>query len=290
MKRIGTILSLSVLVVLLASSISFAGDLTLVNIYPKEGENGLQPTNVAVKMTFSENMTDAATQAANEGRFRITNDKGKTVEFNALYNAKKYPNDIWLQVVKPLEADTTYTLTISKDLQSSEGNTLNEPIVTHFAARNTEADNTGYMVLMVLMMVGMVGFTVWETGRKAKKESEKPEEDKKINPYKEARKTGKSVEEIVAKAEQEKAKLEKQRAKENQKQGADAEDEKARDGVYKLKAKRPISSIGAATPQKIIAMKLAREEAKAQAAQAKGKKNQPAAKSKGSKQQQKKKK
>lgn len=291
MKRIGTILSLSVLIVLLASSISFAGDLSLVDIYPKEGENGLQPNNVAIKMTFSENMTDPAAIANNERLFKITDDKGKALEYDVLYNAEKYPDQIWLQIVKTLEADAEYTLTISKGLKSSAGNTLDENIVSHFAVRDTTADNNGYMILMVLMMVGMVGFTVWDTSRKAKKESAKSQEDSKVNPYKEARKTGKSVEEIVAKTEQEKAKQEKQKAKASGQQDEKEDDSKEiRDGVYRLKSRRPISAAGMDTPKAVIAKRIAREAANEKAAMARSNKNQPAAKSKGSKQQQKKKK
>ncbi len=290
MKRIGTILILSIIFVLSAGSPGFAAGLSLVDIYPKEGESRLQPANVAVKMIFSENMTSLTAQAANEGNFFITDEKGKPVEYNALYNEKKYPNEIWLLLTKPLEADSRYTLTISKDLQSSAGNTLDEEIITHFAARNTKTDTNGYMFLMVLMIVGMVGFTVWDNRRKEKKESTKQDEEKKINPYKEARRTGKSVEEIVAKIEQEKAKQERRRAKAGSGKADSSEDER-REGVYRLKCKRSIKDVGAAVPESVVARNRAKEKAKAEAKAASEKRRKKqTARSKGSKQQRKKKK
>ncbi len=290
MKRIGTILILSIIIVLSSGSSGFAAGLSLVDIYPKEGESRLQPANVAVKMIFSENMAAPTAQAANAGSFHITDEKGKTVEYNALYNEKKYPNEVWLLITEPLEADSRYTLTISKDLQSSAGSTLDEDVITHFAARNTKTDTNGYMFLMLLMVAGMVGFTIWDNRRKEKKDT-KQDEDKKINPYKEARRTGKSVEEVVAKIEQEKARQERRKAKSGRGESDSSEDE-ARDGVYRLKKKQPIKDAGVATPKIVVARIKAKEkaEAEAKAAAEKRRKKQTAAKSKGSKQQRKKKK
>ena len=60
--------------------------------------------------------------------------------------------------------------------------------------------------MMGVMIVGMVFFT----SRSAKKEAEKQRQESKksetVNPYKEAKKTGKSVEEIVRKDAARKAK------------------------------------------------------------------------------------
>lgn len=294
MKRIGAIISLSVLIVLLASTFSFATGLSLVESHPEDGADGFMTVNMAVKLKFSENMTSEEAQAANANKFKITNPEGKKIEYKTLYNAEKYPDEIWLQITENLVDATEYTIVISEDLQSTTGNTLGENITLHFSTRDTAADNNGYMILMVLMIVGMVVFTVWDTGRKLKKEAAK-EEDQKVNPYKEAKKTGKSVEEIVAKTEKEKAQAEKRKAKANKKQSIKekSDDEQdVREGVKRVKARKPISSIGAPTPKRVIEMREARESAKAEAeAKARAKaKNAQTSKSKGSKQQQRKKK
>ncbi|MDD2216621.1 MAG: Ig-like domain-containing protein [Eubacteriales bacterium] len=294
MKRIGRILSLTILTVLLTSSISFAQGLLLESIFPEDGENKLQPTNIAVKMTFSENMTSPVAQAANEDCFTITNPKGKSIKYKTLYNAEKYPNEIWIQITEPLEMEAEYTLTVSSDLVSSDGNTLDEPITTHFSTRNTKQDSNGYMVIMLLMVVGMVVFTAWDTKRKLKKDVAETDEEEKVNPYKEARKTGKTVEEIVAKTEKEKAKAEKKKGRASKRQSVKEQSviEEAQEGVKRVKSPRPISVIGVSTPARVIAMNRAREKAREEAEQkAKSKdKGQKTTKKKGSKQQQRKKK
>lgn len=295
MRRIGIIISLSVLIVLLASSFSFAAGLTLESTYPEDGQSGFMPVNMAIKLKFSENITSEEARTANINCFKITDSKGKPVKFDQLYNAEKYPNEVWLQITENLTDATEYTVKISDELQSTAGNTLDKAVTLNFSTRDTAKDSNGYMVLMVLMIIGMVVFTAWDTKKKLKQESGSKSEEEKVNPYKEAKKTGKSVEEIVAKAEQQKAQAEKRRAKAGRKQSIKEEPKKeeAREGVKKVKAKRPISAVGAQTPAKVIAMKEAREKAKAAAeakAAAKSKKAQTAAKSKGSKQQQKKKK
>lgn len=289
MKRIGAIISLSMLIVLLASSLSFATGLTLVSTYPEDGEGGLQAANVAIKMIFSENMTGEQAKNANTNGFKITNAEGETIDYDVLYNAQKYPNEIWLQITENLVDNMEYTVKISEDLQSTAGNSLDEEVTLKFSTRDTSADSNGYMVLMVLMVVGMVVFTAWDTKRNLKKESGETEEDKKVNPYKEAKKTGKSVEEIIAKTEQEKAQAEKRKAKAGKKQSVNDKTEEATDvkeGVKKVKQRKPISAIGIATPAKIVAKRAAFEEAKEKE---KAKTPQTNAK-KGSKQQQKKKK
>lgn len=290
MKRIGAIVSLSIMIVLFTSSISFASGLTLESTFPEEGGNGLQPTNVAVKLVFSENITSEQAQEANKDCFKITDTDGNIIEFNALYNSDKYPNQIWLQIKGNLVDDMGYELMISEDLQSSSGNTLDQAVTLDFSTRDTSSDSSGYMVLMVLMVVGMIIFTAWDAKRKLKKESGE-ETEKKINPYKEAKRTGKPVEEIIAKIEKEKAQAEKRKAKEAKRQiEKDKDDE--RDGVKKVRARRPISDVGVATPENIIAQRKAREEAKAkEAKKAREKeKSQQVKRSKGSKQKQKKKK
>ncbi len=291
MKRIGIIVSLSVMIVLLATSFSFAQGLTLESVYPEDGNNTLSSTNLAVKMKFSENMTSEEAEAANQDCFKITNKKGQNISYKMLYNPEKYPNEIWLQITETLQTNTEYTLVISDGIVSSAGNTLENGETITFATRDTKKDNNVYMIMMFVMIGGMVVFTSWETRRKLKKESMQDPEDIKVNPYKEARKTGKSVEEIIAKTEHEKAKAEKARQKAERAALAEAQEEERAaldDGKKKVKAKRPISAAGFATPPSIIAKNKARAEAKA-AAEAK-KKEQHAAKSKGSKQQQHKKK
>jgi hypothetical protein len=289
MKRIGAIVSLLVILIILSTSMSFASGLTLISSFPEDGDSSLQPANIAVKLVFSENMTSEMIRTANKSRFAITDPEGKAIKFDPLYNAEKYPNEIWIQITETLTDNTEYTIKISAELESSAGNTLDAPISISFSTRDTAADSNGYMVLMVVMVLGMVVFTAWDTRRQMKKQDGSKGEDDKINPYKEAKKTGKSVEEIIAKAEKEKEKATKKTKKDAKGNDIPDTDEQTavREGVYKVKAKKAIAAVGVSTPQTVVRRIQKREEAKKAEAI---KKEEIRSRSKGSKQQQRKKK
>ncbi|NLY71372.1 MAG: Ig-like domain-containing protein [Clostridiales bacterium] len=255
MKRVGTILSLLIIIVLLGTTFSFASDFTLVSTFPEEGSNKVHPTNVVIKLVFSENITSEEAQEANKDCFLITDSDRNVIDHTPLYNPEKYPNEVWLRINDTLVPDMEYKLVISETVRSSEGNTLDESIVLNFSTRDTSSYNSGYMILMILMVVGMIAFSVWEARKKEKKEDIT---EKKINPYKEAKRTGKSVEEIVEKIEKEKAKAEKRREKEMVRE---EKTEPEREGVYRVKVRRPIADAGVATPKSVIEQKKARQEA-----------------------------
>lgn len=287
MKRIGIILGLSVIIILAAATTCFAQGLSLVSTNPVDGDNSLQFTNVAVKMVFSENMTSDEAQAANEHRFKITDNKGENISYKTLYNAKKYPNEIWLQITETLTTDTKYKLIISGNVVSSTGDTLGTSQTMKFGTRNTKQDNNVYMVLMLVMVAGMIGFTTWEAKRKLKQELEEKGEESKVNPYKESKKTGKSVEQIVAKTEQEKAKAEKHRIKaELEDTTIEYDKAAAANDAKKVKVRRSITTTGAKIPNVVAVKRKARETAKAKVEQQARAKAQNSGKSKGSKQQQ----
>ncbi len=289
MKRAGKILCLSLMIVLMATTVSFASGLALVSSYPEEGDATFTPQNVAIKLEFSEKIADPASIAANVNRFSIVDAEGNAIEFDPLYNETKYPNEVWLQVTETLIQNSAYKVTIAEGMQSSTGSTLDEAIVLNFSTRNTEADSQGYMVLMLVMIAGMIVFTIFDTRRKLKKEGAEKGEEAKVNPYKEAKRTGKPVEEIIAQIEKEKAQAAKKRARAAGKNGgSDDTSEPGRPGYKKVKTLRAISEKGYATPKSFIEERIAREEAAIRAKEKAAQRQQ--AKSKGSKQQQKKKK
>lgn len=289
MKRLGAILCLSLLITLMATTVSFASGLTLVSSFPEEGNTSLTPQNVAIKLVFSEKISDPTSIAANANSFRLVDAEGKAVEFEPLYNEFKYPNEVWLQISENLIQDTAYKVIIAEGMQSGSGNSLEEDITLSFATRDTEADSTGYMMLMGVMVVGMMVFTVFDTKRKLKKESGESDEEQKVNPYKEAKRTGKSVEDIVARTEKEKAQAEKRKTKVTRRQSGSPgkETEPVRPGVKRVKKPRTISEKGYATPRRFIDDRMAREARAKEKANAKARQQ---SRSKGSKQQQKKKK
>lgn len=289
MKKLGSMLCLAFLTMLISANVAFGAGLEFERSFPEEGMNNLNPQNVAIKLVFSEKISDPVSIAANAGKFSIVDAEGKAVKFEPLYNESKYANEVWLQISETLTQNTGYKVIVFEGVQSSSGNTLDRQIEVNFATRNTEADSKGYMVLMVIMVVGMMVFTVFDTKRKLKKESGAKQEDQKVNPYKEAKRTGKTVEQVVAKTEKEKAQAEKKQARVAKRQLANEGEEKKpkRPGVKAVKQAKPISEKGYKTPQSYIDGRIAREVAKnKQRADSKSQQQR----SKGSKQQQRKKK
>ncbi len=249
MRRIGAILSLAVLLVLFACPFSYASGLALVNISPKEGQTGLQPMGVAIKMTFNENMTDKATQEANKKSFVVTDASGDKIELVQVYDEKKYPNDVWLILKEDLVSDNEYKVVISEDLVSSAGNSLGKDITSKFKIRNTKTDSTINMVMMVGMMGGMIFFSSMDAKRKMKKEAEENLEEEALNPYKLAKEKGISVEEAVKQVEKEKAKAEKKRAK---KQEEEIGHRQIQEDVKRVSKRKPIAAAGGSTPESVL--------------------------------------
>ena len=279
-KRLGAILCMSMLMVTLTTGLCFADGFAVEKTFPEEGDKTLNPVNVAVKIQFSDNVTSKDAQKANADCFSMVDSSGKAVKVKPLYNAKSYPNEVWVQVARTLNAAESYTFTISGDLQNSDGEVLGEDYVLNFSMRDTGKDSKVNMGIMALMFVGMMVFTVWETNRKQKKEEaeKKAESNAKVNPYKEAKKTGKSVEEIVAKTEKEKAKAEKRKQAAVQKE-EEPEILPEDDGKKHVKGARPISAVGGTLPTSVAKQRAAKAEKAAK---------QTKSKSKGSKQQQRK--
>ncbi|NCU28972.1 MAG: hypothetical protein EOM85_04895, partial [Candidatus Moranbacteria bacterium] len=259
-----------------------------VDTTPKAESSSATVDNMMIKLRFSENISQEDAQKNNANVFVLKNEKGKKIKTTPYYNEERYPNEVWLMVNERLIQATKYTLTINQKMKSSSGNTLTEPIVYTFATRDISKDGKINMALMFLMVGGMLGFTVWDTRRKMKKENdkEKMSGDNKVNPYKEAKKTGKSVEEIVAEAEKEKEKIQAKNPNLIEEKPVKTEQiEEVREGVMRVSARKPISAVGCKTPASVTAKRKAKQE-QLKKEQERRKASQ---KSKGSKQQQRKK-
>ena len=57
MKRTGIVLTLILILAMLFAPLCYAGGLSVVKVTPSDGEKGKQPQNMAVKVTFSENIS-----------------------------------------------------------------------------------------------------------------------------------------------------------------------------------------------------------------------------------------
>ncbi len=286
MKRITAIITLILLLTVFASSAVFASGLTVTDITPKDGETGKQPQNMAVKVTFSQDMMDETAIAANKAYFRIKDAEGADQPFEVMYSAEKYPNQLWLVLENTLVSDSEYTVEILPGILSAEGGTLDEGMTTTFKIRNTATDNKVSMGLMAVMMVFM--FTA--TSKAAKKSAEKENfeasgkiKEENLNPYKLAKIKGISLEEATAYVEKEKAKIAKKEQKlEEEKRRIEAEkaaelaaieaellEAERSDGRYRVSKPHSLKEAGGRVPRSVVKKNKARREAQKAAGKAK---------------------
>ena len=274
MKKLGSILSLCVLIVLLSTSLCFASGLQLEKSYPEDGTTGYQPENLLVKLYFNEDVSAKEVQDANQNAFKVTDSKNKEIPVRILYNSKNL-KQIWVLIDATLQSNSDYKLKISGDLKIANGDTLGNDKVIRFKTRNTSMDTTVNMVLMGVMMVGMIIFSSLSTKRNLRKQEEEKGEVPKVNPYKVAKETGKAVEDIVAKTEKQKEKVKAKASKKTKElesekeQWTEAGSAEADNGNKRVKGARPISVTGSTyiTGRKAAAeAEAARAAAKAAAA------------------------
>ena len=89
MKRAGKILSLVTLIVVLSTSLCFAGELTLKESYPKDGATGASIENLGVKLYFDSSMTAEKAGKVNADVFTLTGPDGKKLPTRVLYPEKE---------------------------------------------------------------------------------------------------------------------------------------------------------------------------------------------------------
>jgi hypothetical protein len=262
---------------LLATAPAFAADLNLVNNYPEEGSRSSPPINLGIKLFFDKDVSAEEFREQNEACFKLSDEEGKTVPLRVLYTDAD-PTYI-LVIAEPedekngLGSDKAYRFEISPELQAADGSALETPKVITFRTRNTAMDMNINMVLMGVMFVGMLVFSTIAMRRQAKKTAA-ADDKQKLNPYKVAKETGKSVTEVVALEERKKQKAAKKKTQANvpHADGAGAADasenaDAGRSRVKRVKGPRPIAAAGSAyrTGRKAAAEKKAREEAERRA-------------------------
>ena len=296
MKKLAAVIAALVLVFASAVTASATG-LNIVKVTPKDGAKGMQPSNMAVKIQFSEAMDGGeTTDLANKDKFVISDPEGKAIEF-AIVHSDKYPNELWIVLTGELESNTEYKVEIKEGIVSAAGNKTTESKTTTFKTRNIKTDS---YISMAFMLV-MVGFMVFMGQRENKKQAVQTDvyyaldAAKKLNPYKIAKQKGISLEEAVAYCEKEKAKAQKAvdkanaekakiaAAKEAEMAAAEARIEAemaaAHDAsVFKVKGPRSVKEAGGKIPRSVRNRSKAKEEAakaaeKQRAQNAKGKKS-----------------
>lgn len=273
MKRLGAILTLAALIITLSASFCFADSLTIDETYPKDGSTGAAIENLGVKIYFNGELTEKTVGEANEKAFQLYDDEGSKLPTRVLYSDKEKGVVLVLldntgKKKVTVKGNTEYTLKISGDLVDDKGNTLGKDREITFKTLN---QNTNMMISMGMMVVMFGGMFVI-TSRSAKKATEEVKREEKVNPYKEAKKTGKSVEEIVEKDKKKKAKEAAKAAKEAAENETDDYDEDDDINKYRVSRRHSASEAGCRY--------VAKKKEAAQKAKAKSSKNKTASKGK----------
>ncbi|MCF0141056.1 MAG: Ig-like domain-containing protein [Mogibacterium sp.] len=220
MKKRGLIAVLAAIMVMASSVFCFADEegLKLLSSYPEDGQTNTSIENVGVKLYFNHTFKNADVQKANKDLVYIVDSKGKKIDTKVLFSDKE---DGMVLVV----ADNTkkaakisnsekYMLVVDAEFTDDDGHKLGERATVTFKTYNQKFNNIVNVVMMAVMFGGIMILTVKQQKDQQEEEKaakQKTDKDNSFNPYKEAKKTGKSVDEVIAEEEARRAKLDKKR-------------------------------------------------------------------------------
>lgn len=265
LKRGSTMALLIAIAMMLMSMFAFADtSLTIKETYPANNARNTTKENMCVKVYFDREVGNAASKKVNADLVQITDKSGNKLPVKIYYhkNGKKYTNyalilvdtaKIPLRGKNAIQDNQYYTCKISKGFAANDGTTLAADKTIRFKTLNQRTYTMGYMVMMVLMFGGMMVFSIRQMRNqnesadkqenKGKKGTEEP-----FNPYKEAKRTGKSVQDVIAEHNKEE-KSGKKKKKLSDEELLRMEEEKIkkemRDDYFKVKAPAPIAAAGA---------------------------------------------
>ena len=216
MKRKSLIALLAAMMVLAASTFCFAASLQVVSSYPEDGQTNTSMENLGVKVYFNNAVNDSKLQEINTNAIKMTDEEGKNVPVNVLFSKKE--DKMMIVVAETNESgykvlnNAEYTLTIGKEFKDNKGAELGKDKVIKFKTYNQKVNNWVNMGMMVVLFGGLFLVSARNNSKKEEeKEDAKPAEA--FNPYKEAKRTGKSVDEVKAEHAKELEKRAKRRAK-----------------------------------------------------------------------------
>lgn len=217
MKKISLIAMLMSIMIMAASVFCFAeGGFELVSSYPEDGQTNTSIENLGVKLTFSSAMDSDEATAANADKFAIYDEEGSTVPIQVLFSDSEKGLVLVLADTDQgfvAKNNSDYKLVISGDLVDNEGNTLGEDKTVTFRTYNQKINNMVNMVMMTVMFGGIMVLSLRQNNNKEEEEPKEETKEQAFNPYKEAKKTGKSIEEVKAEQAKKEAKEAKKKAR-----------------------------------------------------------------------------
>lgn len=254
MKRVSLIAVITSIMIMASAVMCFAdSELKLVSSYPENGQKNTSMENLGVKLTFNNPINSEEAKKADADKFSIVDEDGKAVPVQVLFSDKN--DGLVLVLADPDEGFTAknnseYKLVVDAGVVDNDGNALAKPVTVTFRTYNQRVNNMVNMAMMFIMFGGIMFLSVRQQNQKNEEEApQTPKEAPKdaFNPYKEAKKTGKSVEEVMA----EQAKKEEKEAKKKARKKKKAEENnqykkidntaEILNNVYHVHAPAPIS-------------------------------------------------
>lgn len=246
MKRLGAIFCLIIFALSMSMTVALAAGtgLKVKEVYPKDGAEDMAMDNMGFKVYFNEEVYD--NKKNNAKMCHIIDSKGKEVPSIAVCNPKEKSVMMVLADTNnkktKIKGKSKYTLKIDEGFKADNNQVLDAEFTSSFKTLNPSTSMWVSMGMMGVMVVAMVFFTTKEMKKQNEKQPAQGKtkaREKTVNPYKEAKRTGKSVEEIVAAEEKKKAK----RKAKQERQKKENKVEIASDNI-KVAKKRPISAVG----------------------------------------------
>lgn len=218
-RRILSAFAALALMLVFSTNMVFAGELELVDSYPKDGGKGMQIENAGVKLYFNKGMAGKESRAANANYFKFVDAKGKTIPTKAFYSPKERGVVLVLVDGVMLKSDSEYKLIVSKKIVATDGSKYagDEDIVINFKTVNTQNAIRVNMIMMGVMMVAIVFMSAQSNRMKESKAHEEDILEEKVNPYKIAKEKGVPVEQVVEELERKKEKARKKLEKKQEK-------------------------------------------------------------------------
>lgn len=186
-KILSMLAAFMILSVVFCQSAFAEGGLTLVSAFPKDGGTGYQISNQMARLVFSEEVT----ADVNKDCFHVFDSEGESVEVKVL-EQKDEPERINLVFTKDLKDNSEYKIVIDGGLTAENGDTLGKDVTIEFKTKNMKTES----LITTVLMFGMFGVIIVMTFReqaKSQKENNQSDKNKKVNPYKEAKKEAEKI-------------------------------------------------------------------------------------------------
>ena len=251
MKKISLIAILMSIMIMAASAFCFAeGGFDLVSSYPEDGQTNTSMENLGVKLTFSSTMDSEEAMTANADKFAIYDPDGKAIPIRVLFSEKEKGLVLVLADTDQgfvAKNNSDYKLVISGDVVDNEGNTLGADKTITFRTYNQRVNNMVNMAMMFVMFGGIMVLSLRQNNEKEEEEPKDAPKEQAFNPYREAKRTGKSVEEVKAEQAKKEAKEAKKKARKSKKTTEQPPEKKIDNcaellnNVYHVHAPAPIS-------------------------------------------------